>query len=233
MEEYHIGGYYLIEGTTREDYMSNSIIPNNIWSVSSCICNLHPDISALSWTSRSNEDRLVYQQQLNLTTEAFNNMQEKTDALFNDDKIGWEAMFIDRDTAVTFAQKYLGKVENIKLMMIATTTEYSKLFLQKTKTTENNNGVYKCLQKENAVQKDADFKGFEILGYESGSFHSFICYNLEKVYANNLNITLNEHGLIKNYAEAVIANDYTSNSSNLPEGTIWMPWAIYEIQLSK
>ncbi|MEZ5015461.1 MAG: hypothetical protein R2800_00260 [Flavipsychrobacter sp.] len=231
MEEFYIGGYYLVEGTSLHDYMNSSVLPNKIWSVSNCICNIHPNLSALSWSSCSDEDRLAYKQKLSLTKEEFQLLQEETDNLFNDKKVGWVEMFTDREASISFAKKHLTNIENIKLLMIATSAEYRNRFLQQAKTEEANTGVHHCLQKGNMVENNDNFKGFDILGFELGSFHSFICNSLETEFTTKLYITLNENGLINSYTDAQKANDYMLDPYYTKEHILWMPWAVYELQL--
>ncbi|MFD4705490.1 hypothetical protein ACFWM3_11525 [Gottfriedia sp. NPDC058432] len=54
-------------------------------------------------------------------------------------------------------------------------------------------------------------KGYVVLGYETNTFHSYLCNGLEKEFKNQFDFSLNENGFIKSLAEAErccdIAND--------------------------
>ena len=235
MEEYYIGGYYLVEGTEIKAYMDAALLPNKIWSISDCICDLHPDLAALSWSSCSKQNRREYQKKLNLTKKEFSDLQKEVDDLFSTNKIGWLEMFIDRDAAIHFAQKYLSDISDLKLFMIATTAEDKDYFLEEEKPKGNQGevGVYRCLKQELTVKGQDRLRGFEVLGYELGGFHSFVCNSLEKDFSEKLKIKLNANGLIDSYADAERAADYASEPDVGAEPALWMPWAIYEIPLQK
>ncbi len=233
MEEYYIGGYYLVEGTGIKNCMDSTLLPNKIWSISDCICALHPDLSALSWACCLEEREHEYQKKLNLTKEGFTALQREVDELFNANKLGWLQTFIDRDAAIHYARKYLGDIPDLKLLMIATTREAKDFFLKEEEPKDNQGevGVYLCLKQGLTVKNQDNLKGFEILGYEHGGFHSFLCNSLEKDFFEKLNIRLNENGLIESHAEGEKAVKYASDPNVGAEPVLWMPWAVYEIPL--
>lgn len=75
-------------------------------------------------------------------------------------------------------------------------------------------------------------RGYEILGSEiGGGFHSFVCHGFETVYPRLFGLTLNAHGLIATYPEAVEAAASTNRDSTGAEPGLWLPWLVFELPL--
>ena len=229
--EFYLGGYYLIEGTSVKNWMNREILPSQIYSPSSCICELHPDDICLSWVKGSKEAKRLYREKLGLTKEQFTELQEQIDESFNSGRYGWLQVFIDFDEAKTYYQKWLKNVPNIKLVAIATTQEHRDIFLAEENPDGENTGAYgnwSALNRGIVIDINQGLLGYEVLGFETGGFHSFICNSLENDFSSKLGIELNSNGLVENYSEASKAADYAQNPDVGAEPALWQPWAIVE-----
>ena len=249
-EAYFWGGYYLVEGSDRSNWMNPSLIPQKFYSVSNCICSHHPSLSMLSWTCDAG-DKEKYRTKLGLTVKEFQALQNKADRWFDLDLYAWGEVLLDLDLAKEFAANYLSHLQNIKLLAIATTANYRDLFLQSESALNNSEiGICQALKSHQTIEIERtlasrynglqtrnaqarDFLGYEILGYEYGGFHSFVCNHLETDFANKLKIKLNQYGLIEQYDLATKASDYANNPNTGAEPVLWMPWAIVELDLAQ
>jgi len=54
IEKYNFGVYYIIKQIQSADNMNTSVIPETVLSVSNCICDIYPDLSAL-WNTSSHD----------------------------------------------------------------------------------------------------------------------------------------------------------------------------------
>ena len=230
---YFWGGYYLVESCALQNWINFSLIPQEFYSLSNCICSHHPDISVLPWVDCT-EEREQYRQKLRLTVEEFKVLQSQADRWFDLDRYAWGEVFLDLDLAKEFAANYLSHLQNIKLLAIATTANYRDSFLATELSLNNSHvGICKALKLNRTIEIERNFLGYEILGYEYGGFHSFVCNHLETDFANKLNIQLNQYGLIGQYDLATKASDYANNSDTGAEPVLWIPWAIVELKIAQ
>jgi hypothetical protein len=172
---YFLGGYYLVESSPCKSWMNNSLIPQKFYSLSTCICDHHPDLSILTWVNDS-EDREQYRRKLNLTIEEFKLLQGQADRWFEQNTYGWGGVFLDLNLAKEFATDYLSNIPNIKLLAIATTAQYRELFLREELSSNNaEEGVYQALQLNQTIKINPNFLGYEVLGMIMADFiHLFV-----------------------------------------------------------
>lgn len=230
--DFYIGGYYLIEGTSIKDWMNHDLLPSQIFTPSSCICDLHPDDICLSWVTVDKKVKAAYREKLGITKDQFVKLQEDVDESFNGDKYGWQQVFIEVEEARKYYRKWLTKIPNIKLVAIAASKKHRDTFLAEEKQEGENAGSYGnwlALQKELSIDMSQGLLGFEVLGFEMGGFHSFICNSLENDFSNKLGIKFNDYGLISSYSEASKAADYAQDPDVGAEPALWQPWAIVEL----
>jgi hypothetical protein len=230
--EFYLGGYYLIEGSPIENWMSHELLPSQIFTPSSCICNLHPEDICLSWMNGEDKVRAAYRKKLGITKKQFIELQGDVDALFNQEKYGWLQVFSEIKEARKYYQNWLVDIPNIKLVAIAVNGEHRNIFLNEEKQEGENAGSYgiwQILKKKQPIDITQGLLGYEVLGFEMGGFHSFICNSLENEFSEKLGISLNNHGLIQKYSEASKAADYTQMPSVGSEPALWQPWAIIEL----
>lgn len=231
--DFYFGGYYLIEGAVRSEWMAQDLLPHKIYTPSSCICKQHPDYIALPWVTASEEAHKVYREGLQLSEEEYLEMQIYVEEAFDKEEYGWFSIFLDLKVAREFAHRFLQKIPDIKLMGLGLTDEFRQFLLQESKPKDGQGalGIYLALKSGQLIDIKTGFRGFEILGWNYSEFHSFICNSLERKFVDELNIKLNENGLIDDWRDASRAADYTNNPDTGAEPVMWSPWAIVEIPL--
>ncbi|MCS5711455.1 hypothetical protein [Candidatus Berkiella aquae] len=238
--DFYIGGYFIVQGSTPSHLanpsmrLDEAMLPLRIWSLSNCICHIHPIVECLSWVNDNDKPNKLerYQKALKLTSSELKQFMTECDDLFKQNKLGWQEMFFEPEPAMTFAKKYLSWVPDIKILQIATTAEYRDIILESENPSNQAvglTGVYECLQAGKISNHLDHFRGFEILGFETGVFHSFYCDNFHVEISKSLNIQLNQYGLISDLTDAIKANDYIDDPEHGAESAYWLPWAITEI----
>lgn len=229
--KHYLGGYFIVEQTRRSDYMSKDLLPDFIFTPSNCICNLHPDSHCLSWVRKDVKEINGYQKRIKLPDDDFNSLCQDCNKYFEENKYGWVNMFLDLECLHYIKNKYFNNIDNLKILAISTTQQYMDDFLQEETPPENHgeSGVYTMLKIKEEIDIQKKFRGYEILGFEYGSFHSFICNGLEKELNGKLGINFNSNGLIDNYKDACKAAEHVNNSGVGAEPVLWQPWAINEI----
>jgi len=233
--EFFIGGYYLVEGTPIKKWMNHDLLPKQIFTPSSCICDLHPAELCLSWVNSDKTSKSVYRDKLKLTKSQFEHLQHEVDFGFESEKFGWPQVFIEVEEAQLFRKRWLSHLNNIKLIAIATTNQHREKFLSEEGLQEQNAGTsgnWLALNRKMIIEVEPGLLGFEVLGFELGGFHSFICNSLENDFSKVLKIQFNANGLIGDFKKAEQAATYAKNPKVGAEPALWQPWAIIEIPIN-
>lgn len=76
------------------------------------------------------------------------------------------------------------------------------------------------------MESNGSVLGFEILGYDMGTFHSYICNRLEDDYDKEYGFRLNRSGFISTIDEAKKLAEYTNRDDVGAEPVLWLPWVI-------
>ncbi|MBO3741765.1 hypothetical protein [Actinoplanes flavus] len=71
-------------------------------------------------------------------------------------------------------------------------------------------------------------QGFEVLGFEAGKFHSWLCYRLDTPALRELGIRPGNAGLLATADEAQRIADMANNDGGTPEEITWFPVRITE-----
>ncbi|MEH7451207.1 hypothetical protein [Gottfriedia acidiceleris] len=225
------GGYYVIAPTIRQEYMDKEIIPDKIISVSECICDIHPEINVF-WGG-SKENKLKYIKDLNISVDKYKEIEIWIQDKFDMNEFEYPQIFPSLNLAKEFFSKFLNHVKDLRIIGIGLPNNYVDSFLDGegtiNKSTEERSGIENVLIKKEFISSDTgSIKGYEVLGYESNTFHSYLCNGLEKDFKNQLDFSLNEDGFIKTLDEAERCCDIANEEDLGTEPVFWLPWAIFE-----
>ncbi|MFB3224842.1 hypothetical protein [Exiguobacterium sp. PHA03] len=232
---YLSAGYYLILPTLRKEYMDKKIVPESVLSVSECICTHYPDISILWGNSEVKKDR--YMEQLGLSSNTFQLLEKWIEEHRKTGDVLFPQVFSNLDAAQTFVDRFLNHLPDIRLISIGLPEQYRVDFLDDVTAFSSKNpepyGVEKILQRQLPVNMEgAQIIGYEVLGFDSRSFHSYLCNGLERDFSHYFNFSLNSHGLIHTFEEADRYSDYCNELGEATEAVLWLPWAIFEYERS-
>lgn len=233
---YLSAGYYLILPTPRKEYMDKAVVHESVLSVSECICTHYPDISILWGNSELKKDRYMDQLGLSLTT-----FQLLEQWIEEHRKIGdmlFPQVFSNLNAAQTFVDRFLNHLPDIRIIIIGLPKQYKVDFLEDIAAFSSKNfepyGVEKMILQHLSPDMDGAKKiGYEVLGFDSGSFHSYLCNGLERDFNHQFNTSLNSHGLIHTFEEADHYSDYCNELGEATEAVLWLPWAIFEYNKSE
>ncbi|WML48025.1 hypothetical protein RCG23_22470 [Neobacillus sp. PS3-34] len=226
-----LGGYYIINPVVRPDYMDKQLIPDTVLSVSECICDFHPETTVL-W-SGSNEEKRKYAKHLNISQVTFKEIEKWVEDKLEDGIFGFPQAFTTLEIASEFLSKYLSHLSDAKIIGIGLPEEFVEEFIEyeesQNKPEENQYGIEKLLLRRMPIEeKGSKMMGYEVLGFEYGTFHSYLCNGLEKDFNNHFKFTLNQNGFIPSLEEANLYCDYSNDEDIGTEPVLWLPWAIFE-----
>jgi hypothetical protein len=230
---FYVGGFYLVEGTT--DFPKHRPnVPSPLWTVSTCICDLYPDVWAFPWATVTPDTLGDRQQHLQLTDASFARVRAECDQALNNHLLGWPDVWLSLTEARTFYWRYLQHLDAIKLLTIALPTAHWEEAVHDLAPLDGyaGGGVYQLLKQRQTLPDGYVARGYDILGSEyGGSFHSFFCNGLEQAYRDVLHLPLNAYGLIDQHESAREATHYTNLETTGAEPVPWYPWLVVEYPL--
>jgi hypothetical protein len=86
-------------------------------------------------------------------------------------------------------------------------------------------GVVSVLAEERAPI-EGEVWGFEVLGADFGTFHTYLCHGLETEFMDVLGVRFNERGLIEDWTGAAAASEWINRDEVGAEPVPWYPWRI-------
>jgi hypothetical protein len=232
LDDHVSGGYFLTQAITTPDFCTRELLPPEIMTCSGCFAPFAPDVWAIQWTTCSQEEREQQAAKFGiLPADLPQVMAWITSRL--DATIGWPHVFLSLTTAREFCQQFVnGKVRGV-LLGIGLPRQYVERFLgdEKPGASEGTPGVYQAVSGHHALQPGGQVLGYEILGYEYGTFHSWLCNRLEHEVHRHLQIRPNAHGLVGSLSEAERAATYCARDDVKAEPALWLPWLIVQYPL--
>lgn len=227
MGEHVAGGFVLVEATDRREWMDPELVPGVLWSPSDCLCTVLPDCGATEkdWPACAPAD-VETLARLGVDRAAYRSWVGDAVAA---GRLGWWNILQDVDCARRFAARFLTAADRPKLLGIALPP--GEPFEHEAEQRPPRSGVEIALDRRAALPAGGVPLGYEVLGSEAGSFHSFLCNSLERLYAERLGIRLNEHAKIPSLADARRAAELTRSDEVGAEPVDWRPWLIVEYPL--
>ncbi len=222
-------GYVLVAESVRPDYMDSRLIPETVLSISTCICEHHPNIDVL-W-GMSTQAKATYEHELKLNQQGSTELMAWIDTYHESGQLGYPQTFQSLDLAHTFKRQFLSHVA-VKVVGLALPEAHISTFLEDSEMGESPEryGIERFVMRRENVET-GHLLGYEVLGYEKGIFHSYLCNGLESEFAEQFPFRLNEHGLIPTLEEAERYCTYSNQEDVETESVLWLPWAIFEVDV--
>ncbi|GHI01639.1 hypothetical protein [Neobacillus kokaensis] len=232
--QYISGGYYIVSPLSRPDYMDKEIVPDTVYSASECICDFHPDINILWGNTKRRKQE--YAQKLNISDETYTELEKWVEKMSEEDKFTYPQVFTSVALTQEFFGEFLSQIEDVKIIGVGLPENVVEQFIQDQELSDNEvrdeYGVANLLKNKSPIEVEkSKLLGYEILGYEYGKFHSYLCNGLEKDYKEQFGFSLNEYGFISTLEEASRLCDYSNDEEIGTEPVLWLPWAIFEYKM--
>jgi len=209
-------GYYIVEPVDRPSCVSLEC--EKLLSISPCFCDMHPDLSGCLWDGHKKEKK-AYQERLSMTSDEFTDMEREVSGLFQERRIDTDCRFTVLSDAVNFYQRYLKGRINVRIVSISTPRRYVASLLDE------------ALWGQNAAVSSEEITGTliggEILGFDYGSFHSYLCNGLEKELQKIFHVSFSpKTGLIQN--DFTELERFAEHIQGMGEPVDWIPVLIRE-----
>ncbi len=190
---------------------------NVLISTSECLCSHHPDLPKSAFND-SVEKKEEYKKELNLKDELFEKLEVDILKLFSEGKYISGGLFINYADALEIYNNYFKNNPKIILIGVAISKDLIPIL------NEELNDYYGNLKFREVKGK---WIGNEIIGFDHGLSHSYLCNGLDKEIEKSYNIELNELGLLNNKYEEV--TKFAEKIQGKGEPVEWIPVAIFEL----
>lgn len=214
--------------TRRDDdaWMAAELLPPRLVSACDCLVDKAPGTWALAWATHTDAERTVAAAAFGLDAAATAEAIAWTTAAFEQGIVGWPDVFFALDDARAFARRFIPATVEVFVAGIALPDDLAATLLATVGPVPgaSPSGVDEALRREEAAVPEGEFLGFEVLGYEHGGFHSFVCNGLERAFRDALGVVPNAHGLYEEEADARRCAAHAGCSSTGAEPGLWLPW---------
>lgn len=171
MQDFITLGYYICSIMDTPEYLHN--ISKKFISVSECLCDHQPQLEFCAGVKPygNNTD---YQEKYHLTLNRYQMMSAQIEILFDKKLFQSDGRFLRKEDAVSFYKTYFNLPE-IALISL----EIDKALSTKLSTT------FTYMQNENkydTLSISQEMLGYDIIGWDIGGFHSFLCNSLHKEF---------------------------------------------------
>jgi hypothetical protein len=234
LQDYYSGGYFITKYIKRPEVFPK-LLPENIVSLSNCICDFFPDAWAYTWTHSSEKQIAENAEKFGIDKSEIKEVIDYITSISQDDLGIWN-VYNKIDTAVKLRNKFLKKADKLAILGAGLHKSYEDEFIKHTTppisppgyAPNGESGVHKNIKTQKILEK-GKVLGYELLSTRDWSFpleDSWLCYNMVPEIQEKLGIKPNKEGFIDCYDDALIVADYMSKDK--PESILWMPWLVIE-----
>lgn len=226
--DYYKAGYYLIK-TRKIDF--GTFIGKKVLTCSNCINDSLLDSFSRPWTIREN-DKDEVNKNFNINSETLNHIHSWTDKKDIENKIGFPELFYNIDSVREYRDRFFSHIkESMILGIYLPLSEMDNLIEEFEPQGENMGEIglrYKLRNREHD-NDNGKLLGYDLIGVESGGgFHTFHCHDLHGDLKRDLEIELNDYGLIDNDTKWKELVDYMNDED---KGFEPVPWYFAKIKL--
>lgn len=167
-------GYYICPIADTPSYLNT--ISKKFISVSECLCDHQPQLSfCAGWKpDGDNED---YRKKYHLSSSAYQMMSAEIGQLFANELFYSDGRFLRKEDAVLFYKTYFRSPE---IILACLKTEQENI--------RNLDDGFTYTQEKETDSTSRKMLGYDIIGWDVGGFHSFLCNHLHKEF-NHIKFT--------------------------------------------
>ncbi len=228
------GGYFIARYISRRDYAADGanaaseLLPEKLFTASDCIVDTVPNTWTLDWTSDPTETRQEKAAQFGLSNQAYRKVAQWSTTAFELGLLGWPNVFFSAEAAKSFRREYIPAAKDIVVFGISMNRAHRRFFIEDEapSTGVGDPGVYTSVMSGLPPDAYGDFLGFDILGYEFGGFHSYLCDTLQNDFHKELGIAPNQHGFFDTEDGAQRCAQFAATERSGEKLVFWLPWRV-------
>jgi len=228
-------GFLLLRPSTRPDWASQNLLPQEIISASDCLCPRFPDTYAIEWTSDSEDQRTQGFDAVGLSPTARPEAIKWATRRF-EKSYGWPSVFYSLQEAETAKALFFSKESNILLIGLGLPPQFVEEFSayaappppEPGYAPVGETGWLEVVKRQQPLP-EGQFLGFELLNIQYGLVtDSWLCNGLEVHFSETFGIQPNSRGLIEDLENATRCCKAINEKEVAAEPGLWLPWGLIE-----
>ncbi|MGV3527232.1 MAG: hypothetical protein ACO1RX_23655 [Candidatus Sericytochromatia bacterium] len=225
----YFAGYFFVKRIPRPEYMRADLLPPFLFSLSTCLNETLPHLWTFAWIDDVGGDKREAGQAFGLSEPEQAELTAVCTAFFETGHVAWTHVITDLATAQFLSRWVKCPPGEVKLLMLGLHAAERETFLKEEGQSPQEDGVTLCLRRQEPITGPRKMLGYEILGFEFGSFHSWLCNSIENQAWDRLGIRPNADGFLNSYADALKVCALINEPDFGAEPVLWLPWQVSEI----
>lgn len=232
LDQYVSAGYFVTRLIPRPCVFSSELLPQSILSACSCICDFVPDSWCIAWAD-SDDRREKEASKFRIDAVNLTSLIEFVTTEFGR-KFGWPNVCFTRATAEEIASRFVPPEVDPLIFGLGLHESLIDEFCEYAKPKESppgyapigESGIRMAVKNRAPLDPQGHSLGFELLAFEYGLDHSWLCNRLEKEIDDKLHVRPNEHGFIQTFQDALLCSKYIGSPDVGAEPGLWLPWLV-------
>ena len=198
------------------------------------MATLGPEEWALSWVRWDDSDRLARARALGIDPGLLPQLEQWLQERLDDGTWGFPMWFRDLDTARECVARFVTDRTGLTLLGVELPQDQVASVLAAHPDVDGiaTDGIVLHLRDHRSPVAGGEVLGYEPLGLNHGSFHSWLCHDLEPLVHDRLGIDVDAHGLITSMDDAARAAALIGSDEVGAEPAVWRAWRLVRHPLS-
>ncbi|GEM_PF-6008958 len=213
------GGYFLIRPEEVVDNLSRyDLLLHTHFSISSCQSS---SSGIAEWAGGNPEILGVPTEKLEIASQWSQSEHDKA--------FGYPNVFYTLQNAKDYVEQFIPDIpDDLVVLCIALLQRTAKEVLNEDVCKY---GVYQTLERMQQPVERGKILGYEILSFDYGIGHTWLCYGFHDVAYEKYNIKPNAHGFLANESDAQLVIDSIIRIPPNTKDELWYPWQIIQYEI--
>jgi hypothetical protein len=192
-------GYYAPRLVTPPDGLSQGLLPSKLLTLTSCLTDLFADSWALEWVRCSDDDRTAIAARFGVPASAVQALVRTVTEPHDTASLGWPNVWYDLEAARRLIRATCSKSSDIVLVGAGIPADFVAAFLHALTPAlrEGTCGGFQMASAQHALVPGGEILGWEVLGFDSASCHSWLCNGVHVAAAEHLGVQPGRLGLLE------------------------------------
>lgn len=226
-EDFVAGGYFLTRPVARNDqFMATDLLPEHILTLSSCLT----DVALEFWW---NHENVAEAADFGVPSDRWPDLITWYLDQF-ESHIGAPGVAFSTSVIRGFVNLFVPDPSELVILGGGLNPESAARLLRECRTPAERGeyGVFEMVEKHLSLEAGGILQGFEVVSYEYGLEHSWLCNSLEGDVNEQFGIVPNGMGLLDTFEEAATVAEYVNRDDVAAEPGLWLPWLVVQYPIA-
>lgn len=228
VRDYVSGGYFIARPAMRSAFMNADLLPEMIITATDCIVDLVPNTWSIEWSRETQAARREEAAKFGLEDVELAAFTAWCTSALESGDLAWPGVFLSVDVALRVKREFLSRAASLVVIGIALPRDLVSAFLDETRVEagQGEPGSVAAVRGGKTPSDRGRPLGYDVLGWDFGGFHSYVCNGLETEFADAFKIRPNRWGFFDLLDDARRCADHCNLETTGAEPALWMPWRV-------